>query len=274
MRVHRLLLYFPVLFLLIACSRAKLAWQLADDVVRYETSRHFDLESKQKDLLEKDLDLLKIEIENDEIKSFVLLTLDASAWAKEQFRSKEKFEELRKRLELILKSAGKKSTAIAQKTLQNLKPEQWQYFERKMREEIKEDEAKIKGKGFPKESLKRWLRVLDYFFGDMEQDQEKLIEKFIAENAFNHQLRIQNKNFMLDQLMKVKDQETARNEFLRKYFEAHDELRIPEYHKAFQQYQEKLNAFVFQLLQTMNAKQTKAFLDRMQNFQEAFPQKK
>lgn len=274
MRVRKLLVCSLLLILLVACSRAKFAWQLADDVVRYETSRYFDLDSKQKDLLEKDLDLLKIKIEENEMKLFVLLTQDASAWAKDQFRSKEKFLDIRQRLEAILKSAGGKSIRVAQDTVRNLKPDQWQYFDRKMREKLKEDETKANDKNFPQETKKRWLRILDYFFGDMEKDQEKLIEKFIAENPFQHQLRIQNQYFMLDQFIKVKDQESARNEYLRKYFEAHDDLRIPEYRKVFQDHQEKLNTFAFQLLQTMNAKQTKAFLDRMHSLQEAFSEKK
>lgn len=270
MRFYLLLLS---LVSLVGCSRAKLAWRLADDVVRYETAKHFDLTSSQKDQLGQELELLKIDFEKNELKDFVRLTKEAQSFSQTKFQSREKYEELRKELERILKSAGNKMTPIAQKSLANLSDEQWAHFEKKMRAQFAEDQKKFAENEFQKNAKDRWLRVLDYFFGSMKDEQEKMIEKFIVENPFPHQLRLQNQEKMLEQFLNTKSDLKARNIYLQKFFEQHDELRTPEYHQKFMEFQDKLSAFVFQLLQTMNEKQITHFVERMQNLQEAFEEK-
>ena len=225
-----------------ACSRGEFLFRFADDYAASKADDYFDLTSDQKKLfkaeIRKDIDTGKKEALPKMANRLRQLEKDMRSETVDPQVFASAFKEIEKDVKGL--TVYFQDTAI--KASLNLSEAQVQHFAKEVRENIQEKEDD------PEETVekveKRYRKSIEYFVGNMNRDQNKMLKEFLAKNPYPWHLQNLSQEHVVKQFVVAAQAPDTRKAFVEKFAKDYESVRLPEYKKALAEHQTAFMGFL------------------------------
>ncbi|UOF01479.1 DUF6279 family lipoprotein [Bdellovibrio reynosensis] len=228
-----------------ACSRSSVMMSFADTLAVSKTDEYFDLTSQQKEDLKKDLrqdiDALKKEFLPEVAKTLRRIESEVSKGKIESELIATHFTEFHVHFKKLTSYFA--NTAV--KTVATFKPEQFDYFEKTMKEEIK-DRSDVEEQN--EKAFKRYRRSLEFWIGGLSQDQKDRIQAFLKQNPYPVKLETENKEHIVKQFLEVKTDKEKLKVYVRTLYLDYEAPRLPSFTESLQLHKKAFQNFLSESL--------------------------
>ncbi|MBC7372222.1 MAG: hypothetical protein H7326_11690 [Bdellovibrionaceae bacterium] len=258
--------------LLIGCSRLDVAVNWADTYIASSVDDYFDISSSQSKELKLDLkrDIARLRKEQFPKWASQLRELETQFAPGAAKLSSEKFHTFFKETLDAGRALGPYFAATTVKFVTTATSEQLEHFEKTVREKNVEDHEKIQNsKKARQEARKKYLRWTDLWIDSLTDDQDKLLDIHLDANPFPLEQQLTNKLFVLDQFSTARKTPEKLKTFVTDFAVDRNRFNSAAFQKAMDTYQQELEKFVYQLLQTLTEKQKKHFRENLTEKAEA-----
>ncbi|KHD88352.1 MAG: hypothetical protein OM95_09415 [Bdellovibrio sp. ArHS] len=223
-----------------ACSRSGIMVRMFDDLATSKADDYFELTSKQREELKKDLqkdvDVARKELLPQIAKSLRSLEPqvhkdkpDAELLAAQMAEFQNYFKKL---------SSYFGDTAV--KTSLSLEPSQFFHFAKDVREDIEKDsEAKAREK-----IEKRYKRSVEFWIGGISSLQKEKIQNFLKAHPFPIKLEKESKEHVLNQFLEAKKNQENLKKFVKDFFTDYESVRLPAYTEALNAHKKAFQKFL------------------------------
>ncbi|XGC79850.1 DUF6279 family lipoprotein [Bdellovibrio bacteriovorus] len=228
-----------------ACSRSSVMMSFADTLAVSKTDEYFDLTSQQKEELKKDLrqdlDALKKEFLPEVAKTLRKIESEVSKGKIESELIATHFTEFHVHFKKLTSYFA--NTAV--KTVVTFQPEQFDYFAKTMKEEIK-DRSDVEEQN--EKAYKRYRRSLEFWVGGLSQDQKDKLQGFLNQNPYPVKLETENKEYVVRQFLEVKADKEKLKEYVRSIYIDYESPRLPAFTEALNSHKKAFQKFLAETL--------------------------
>jgi len=256
--VKKILLFvgLATALLMPACSRLDLAYTWADTYIASKVDDYFDLSWKQSRALKKSLHADLEKLKQSVLPAWIHTARDLEKSVAENSLSDKKIAPLFSSIMAeVERFTGYFSTTAAD-FISSINAQQLAHFEKEVRSKNSADLKKIKDtEKYRREMREKYHKYFEMFIGRLTPAQETLLEKHLSENPFPAELRIKNKEFLLQQFSRHASSFADLQTFVRDYYSHPEKYKDPVYESAFQSYKESLGRLVTGVLTSLTTEQ-------------------
>ncbi|QDK38686.1 hypothetical protein DOE51_14375 [Bdellovibrio sp. NC01] len=225
-----------------------------------QIDQYFDLDEKQHQRLEKDIDNDLNRLRKERFKEIAqtLRKIEKKAESSDPKIMSSAYRDL----QAHYKDASSYFTTSTNTLISSLKPEQIANFEKQVRQEIKDTkEALNHPDSLNEEIIGRYKKGLEFWIGDLSLSQNQDIAKFAKEHPFPWKEKIKNKEAILAKFIDSKSSEQKMKAFAEKFVTNYDSVRTPEYAKAIASYENEVQDFLDSFWKTLSPDQKSRMKD-------------
>lgn len=228
-----------------ACSRSSVIMSFADTIAVSKTDEYFDLTSQQKEDLKKDLsqdlDTVKKEFLPEVAKTLRKIEAEVSKGKLESELLTTHFTEFH----IHFKKLTSYFANTAVKTVATFAPEQFDYFEKTIKEEIK-DRSDIEEQN--EKAYKRYRRSIEFWIGGLSQDQKDRLHGFLKQNPYPVKLETENKEHVVQKFLEAKADKEKLKEYVRSLYQDYEAPRLPAFTEALNTHKKAFQKFLSESL--------------------------
>ncbi len=126
-----------------------------------------------------------------------------------------------------------------------LSTEQFEYFQRKITNEINETAQKTAtARTALKQSVKSYKKSLEFWFGDLTKEQEVQLTSFLKAHPYPWILQTENKRQLVKRLMEVKNKPSELQSYVGEFFADYESVRLPAFKAALENHQRAFEEFL------------------------------
>ncbi|WP_373997850.1 DUF6279 family lipoprotein [Bdellovibrio bacteriovorus] len=223
-----------------ACSRSGVMVRMFDDLAVSKADDYFELTSKQREELKKDL-----QKDVDVARKELLPQIAKSLRSIEPQINKEKLDsEVITTQMMEFQNYFKKLSSYfgetAVKTSLSLEPSQVFHFAKEVREDIEDD-----SESDAKEKVeKRYKKSVEFWIGGISSAQKEKIQKFLKQNPYPSKLQNENKEYVLNQFLEAKKNPETLKKFVKDFFNDYESVRLPAYTEALNNHKKAFQKFL------------------------------
>jgi hypothetical protein len=207
---------------------------------------YFDLESTQKDQLNKDVEKDLKEMRQDVFPQVAksLRELDVQFSKDSVSAPGSLMAKIFEDSESYLKKVTVKFENTAVKTAATLNESQFQYFAKKIRENIEESQEDTNSpEGALKQSMKRYTKSVEFWVGNISRDQKTKLRDFLKNHPYPWSLQNKSKQAVLDQFLNSRKNPEELKKFVKGFATDYDTYRLPEFKAALKVHQTAFQEF-------------------------------
>ncbi|MBO9667637.1 MAG: hypothetical protein J7501_12590 [Bdellovibrio sp.] len=221
-----------------------------------KVERYFDLTPQQKkefqENVEKDLQRLRQERLDDIARSLRGIDKKVAAAKKDDEVLAYAYTTIQKQYNVS--SSYLKTSAT--KLTKSLREDQFQTFKDKVEKEISADRnTSVEDKNA--DLLARYRKSFKYWIGEMSQEQNQSLDKFITVHQFPWKEKIDNRQQILNSFIEARKDSVKLRRLTEQFMVDYDSLRTPEYAKAVDQYETQFKNFLNKFWTTLSPAQKK-----------------
>lgn len=260
-----LLLGFAVIFSILtsACNRSTVLFNVIDTAAVSKADDYFDLSSKQKTELKKDL-RQDLDSAKKEMLPEVALKLRSLAPEVEKpvLNSELMIAELSE-FQNYIKKISRYFSRTATKFALTLSSDQVSHFAAEVREEIEDREDLEDAR---EDVEKRYRRSIEFWIGGISKNQREQISHFLNVHPFPTALENKSREHVLKQFIEASKTPESMTKFMEAFTTDYETVRLPAYKEALNAHKKEFQKFlVHDFWKTVDSTQKKRFKENLLN---------
>ncbi|WP_413584187.1 DUF6279 family lipoprotein [Bdellovibrio sp. HCB274] len=246
------------------CSRLDIAYRWADTYIASKVDDYFDISSEQskalkkdikKDLLEMKTTLLPVWMERldkiqKDVEGGILTDQKVAVYFGAFFKDIDQI------------NSHFKVTAVD--FISSTDAKQIEYFKKSFFKKNQEDLEKAQDTAkLEKKYREKYEDVFKMFVGSLTDQQKQFIAENVKASPYPAELKAKNKAFVFKEFISHQDSKEGMKNFVQQYTSQADKFDMPEYRTAYQQYQEKLQILISQIMMNLTERQKLALKENI-----------
>lgn len=244
--------------LLSGCNRLDIAYSWIDTFMVARVDSYFDISSKQsrelKASINKDLKAIQASVLPKVIENMKDIEKDV---AKDQLQKERIAEHFTQFLGEFEKLHGY-FAQTASEFVGGASPQQISNFEKSFSKKIQEDLQKAQNSAkHLKDARKKYVNWFETFLGNLSKEQQAAIDSHLKRSPFPMELRVRSKAHAVSQFLEHRDSSKDLQAFVVAYYNDPFKYDLPEFQKAFTNYQTDLKGLLTEVLEQISPEQKK-----------------
>ncbi|WP_413574573.1 DUF6279 family lipoprotein [Bdellovibrio sp. HCB290] len=246
------------------CSRLDIAYRWADTYIASKVDDYFDISSEQSKALKKDIKKDLVEIKATLLPLWMdrlnKIQKDVDGGTLTDQKVAGYFGAFFKDIDQI--NAHFKTTAVD--FISSTDTKQIEYFKKSFFKKNQEDLEKAQDTAkLQKKYREKYEDVFEMFVGSLTDQQKQLIAENVKASPYPAELKAKNKAFIFKEFIAHQESKEAMKNFVQQYTSQADKFDLPEYRTAYQQYQDKLQILITQVMTNLTDRQKVALKENI-----------